>query len=85
MLLWMSSPSFGGDEVGLDGLVDLAGDGTFENAHGVFLGFAGGDESVAVELGAWVVAESAHRDSVGRAVGVAVAATVEAVAIRFAR
>src|SRR6056297_679310 len=40
MLLWMSSPDRGGDEVGLDGLVDLAGGGSFEDADDVFVGLA---------------------------------------------
>ena len=40
MLLWMSSGSWGGGEVGGDGLVDLAGDGAFDDAHGFLVGLA---------------------------------------------
>ena len=54
----MSSPDLGGDEVGLDGLVDLAGDGSFEDAHGVFVRLAESAEFLATVLCSGVVAES---------------------------
>ncbi len=54
------------------------------DAHGVLLRFAGGEETIAVELGARVVAEAAHRDPVERTVGVAVASAVEAVPVGLA-
>jgi len=71
-------------EVGFDGLVDLSGDGSFEAAEDFFVGLLGGGDEVSVGLGAGVIAESDHGDSVELDVGLAVATAVESVPVGFA-
>jgi hypothetical protein len=70
-------------EVGFEGVVDFASDRSFEAADDVgfafaFLGAAGG-----VGLGAGAGAEAVDGDHVQRAIGLPVAAGVEAVAVGF--
>src|SRR5580693_8072395 len=72
-------------EVGLEGVVDLAGDVALEAAHDLALGFAFGGAALDVGAGALAVAQAADGDEVKRSVGLAVAAVVEAVAGGLAR
>ena len=71
-------------EVGAEGVVDLAGDVAFEAADDFALGLAFGGAAFDVGAGAFAVAHSGDGDQVQSAVGLAVAAVVEAVASRFA-
>jgi hypothetical protein len=71
-------------EVGCEGVVDLVGDRSFEAADDVGLAFALGGAALGVGLGAGAASEAVHGDHVERAVGLAVAAGVEAVAVGFA-
>lgn len=48
MLIWMSSRGFASDEVGFDGLVGPANEGTFEDAHDDRVRFAEGGCDLAV-------------------------------------
>ena len=64
-----------------EGVVDLAGDESFEAADGVFLGEAVGGAFREVGVGAGVPAESVDDDHVEGFVGLAVASAVEAVAL----
>ena len=76
MLLCLSSVDFGV----LEEAVDLAGDVAFEAALGFSGGFAFGGSFGDVGLGVWAVAAAGDGDGVQRAVELAVAAAVEAVA-----
>ena len=76
MLLCLSSVDFGL----LEEAVDLAGDVAFEAALGFSGGFALGGSFGDVGLGVWAVAAAGDGDGVQRAVELAVAAAVEAVA-----
>ena len=64
----------------LEKAVDLAGDVAFEAALGFSGGFAFGGSFGDVGLGVWAVAAAGDGDGVQRAVELAVAAAVEAVA-----
>jgi len=66
-------------EVGLEGVVDLAGDVALEAAEDLSLGLAFGRASLRVGAGALAVAQAADGDEVECSVGLAVAAVVEAV------
>src|SRR5690606_33195391 len=67
-----------------EGVVDLAGDVAFEAADDLFLGLALGCSAVGVGAGFRAVAQPDDGDEVEGAVGVAVAAGVEAVAFGLA-
>src|SRR3954471_18789834 len=69
-------------EVGVEGVVDLAGDVALEAADDFGLGLALAAAALGVGAGAGAVAQAADRDHVEGAVGVAVAAVVEPVAGR---
>src|SRR5438093_10283015 len=75
---WLRCRELG--EVGAEGLVGLAGDVALEAADDLAAVEAFGSAAVGVGAGAGVVAEAADGDHVERAVGLAVAALVEAVA-----
>src|ERR1700733_6859658 len=90
---WWPADDGGGDrrrgwlgvgEVGGLGGVDLAGDVPFEAAHDLALGFAFGGAALDVCARALAVAQPAYGDEVKRAVGLAVAAVVEAGAVGLA-
>ena len=68
-------------EVGGDGAVDLAGDGSVEAADDHLGGPSLGESSSHVGLGRLVPAESADDDDVQCPVGVAVAVAVEPVVL----
>ena len=68
-------------EVGGDGLVDLAGDVSFEAAHDHLLGASFGEPPGHVGLGRGVPAQAADDDHVERPVGVAVPVEVEPVVL----
>src|SRR5690606_21522630 len=80
IVLWMSSD----DAVGLEGVVDLSGNGSFEGSAGVAGAVAAGVGFVAVGAGGGVVAESADGDHVEGGVRFPVAASVQAHAGGFA-
>jgi hypothetical protein len=65
-------------EVGCEGVIGLAGDVALEAADDLALGLAFLGAPRGVGLGAWAVAQATDGDHVQRAVGVAVAAVVEA-------
>src|SRR3954471_21042008 len=68
-------------QVGDEGVVELAGDVALEAADDLGLGLAFGGAPRGVSAGAFAVAQATDGDHVQRAVGVAVAAVVEAVAV----
>src|SRR5690606_19375637 len=78
MLLWMSSGEFKMVWCG-DDLVELAGDVAFEAADDLLLGLALLGASFHVGAGAGVPAQAAEHDPVEGGVGLAVAASVQAV------
>src|SRR5512135_1494095 len=67
-------------EVRAEGVVDLAGDVALEAAHDFALGLAFGGAAFDVGAGAVAVAQPADCDEMKGAVGLAVAAVVEAMA-----
>src|SRR5687768_15978844 len=71
-------------EVGAERVVGLAGDVALEAADDLLLGLALGDAPLGVGACAGAVAQAADGDHVQGAVGVAVAAVVEAVAVAAA-
>ena len=72
-------------EVGGQCVVGLARDVALEAAEDLGLGLAFGGSPIGVGARAWAVAQAADGDQVQGAVGVAVAAVVEAVAAGLAR
>ena len=70
-----------GDQVGEERVVELASYVALEASDDLGLRFAFGGPSLGVGAGALAVAQPAHCDHVQRAVGVPVAAIVEAVAV----
>src|SRR6266511_5157480 len=83
MLLWLSSGGEGLLGAG-EGFVDLAGDVAFETAYGVLCGQSVVDSFVAVCAGVGAGCESGAGEDVEGSVGLAVAASAEAVAVGFA-
>jgi hypothetical protein len=83
MFLLMSSwaGSCRSGKVRHDCLVDFAGDEAFEAAHDLFGGQALGGPTGDVVLGALIAAHPDQHDAPQRIVGLAVTATVEAVAV----
>src|SRR5712691_7396605 len=69
-------------EIGVERVVELAGDVALEAADDLAFGEAFGGAAGGVGAGAGAVAESADGDHVQRLVGAAVAAAVESVAAR---
>ena len=65
-------------------MVDFAGDVAFEASEGFAFGFSFGLSAGGVGLGAWVVLEPVDGDGVEGSVGLAVAASVEAVSLGVA-
>src|SRR3954449_1691133 len=71
-------------EVSAEGVVGLAGDVALEAADDLLLGLALGNPALRVGARALAVTQAADGDHVQRAVGVAVAAVVETVAVAAA-
>src|SRR4051794_3568231 len=69
------------EQVGEERVVELAGDVALEAADDLGLGLALGGAAFGVGACAFAIAQAADGDHVQRAVGVAVAAVVEAVAV----
>src|SRR5947209_3881216 len=80
---WGAGSGEVGEVVG-EGVVDFAGDDAFEAADDVGLAFAFLAAAGGVGLGARAASEAEDGDEVQRAVGLAVTAGVEAVAVSFA-
>jgi hypothetical protein len=74
-----------GVEVGLEGVVDLAGDVALETAHDLALRFALLGASFGVGSGAPAVGQPADGDEVKRSVGLAITTGVEAMPGGLAR